>query len=89
MQKCRINCGSGYRTHSGYSDTQVIFISKMHIHVTDGMFCMNGTTSVPKSVLRYMAPIWPYTATIQLYIRPPYGLLQPLYLGVGMAPRAV
>ena len=23
------------------------------INVTDGMFCMNGTTSVPKSVLRY------------------------------------
>ena len=23
------------------------------ISVTDGMFCMNGTTSVPKSVLRY------------------------------------
>ena len=24
-----------------------------NINVTDGMFCMNGTTSVPKSVLRY------------------------------------
>ena len=23
------------------------------IRVTDGMFCMKGTTSVPKSVLRY------------------------------------
>ena len=26
---------------------------KSSIYVTDGMFCMNGTTNVPKSVLRY------------------------------------
>ena len=26
-QICRINCGSGYRTHSGYPDTHFIFIS--------------------------------------------------------------
>ena len=27
---------------------------KYKIYVTDGMFCMKGTTSVPKSVLRYV-----------------------------------
>ena len=25
-----------------------------NIYVTDGMFCMNGTTSAPMSVLRYV-----------------------------------
>ena len=33
-------------------DVQALCIV-LPIYVTDGMFCMNGTTSVPKSVLRY------------------------------------
>ena len=30
-----------------------LLCSTNSINVTEGMFCMNGTTSVPKSVLRY------------------------------------
>ena len=37
--------------HSGLAD---LLIYEVHINVTDGTVVMNGTTSMPKSVLRFV-----------------------------------
>ena len=52
-EKSQIQRGCEYQTFPLFRSLAVWYSDGAVIYVTDGMFCMNGTTSVPKSVFLY------------------------------------